>query len=220
MGPEKRSRPSRYSWSDSRTVNADFSVELARDDDALELPWASSDGTHRYYDLKRRPELLLEVGEAHDNRELGEFLVTVNSSVSLFETAKCDTLISNELTEEEQAYGAAWKFGSYIDLVFSDREPRFQFEEHEAFAERMIRLLHRAPEISAAAEFIVRRCHYHREIDAGSDSNAGFCFTFYLSGYGDDEDEARRRWNVGLKLVENAVVQLSAQQRREQQAQL
>ncbi len=157
--------------------------------------------------------------EAFGNRELGEFLVSANSSVSLVQTAKCDTWISNQLTEEEQFFGAAWKFGSYIDLVFILPEARFQFEEHEAFAERMTQLLQRAPEISAAAEFIVRRCYYHRDNDPAAESDAGFCFTFYLSGYGDDEDEARRRWNVGLKLVENALVQLSAQQRRTHQQQ-
>ena len=204
-------------------MRSDFIVELDPKDDALELPWASPDGTQRYYDLKRRPELLLEVQEAHDNRELGEFLVTVNSSVSLLETAKCDTWISDELTEEEQIYGAAWKFGSYIDLIFTRHETRFQFEEHEAFAERLAKLLQRAPEISAAAEFIVRRCYYHRENDgaseSGVDSDPGYYFTFYLSGYGDDEAEARRRWNVGLKLVENALVQLSAQHRNEHQRQ-
>jgi hypothetical protein len=201
-------------------VHTDFSVELAAVDAALELPWSSPDGAQRYYDLKRRPELLLDVREAHDNRELAEFLVATNSSLSLFETAKCDTWITDDLTEEEQIFGAAWKFGSYIDLVFSEAGPRFQFEEHEAFAARLVKLLERAPEISAAAEFIVRRCHYHRDGDPEADSDAGFYLTFYLSGYGDDEDEARRRWNVGLKLVENALVQLSAQQRKERQAQL
>ena len=199
-------------------MHADFAVELGQDDDALELPWASPDGSQRYYDLKRRPELLLEIGEAHDNRELGEFLVTANSSVSVMETAKCDTWLTQELTEEELIYGASWKFGSYIDLVFSEREPRFRFEEHEAFAERLAKLLQRAPEISASAEFIVRRCYFHPP-DDGGDSESGYYLTFYLSGYGDDEDEARRRWNVALKLVENALVQLSAQQRREQQHQ-
>ena len=194
-------------------MHAESSVELGREDPALELPWSSPDGAQRYYDLKRRPELLLEVQEAHDNRELAEFLVSTNSSISLFETAKCDTWLSNELSEEEMAYGAAWKFGSYVDLVFTAGEPRFLLPEHEAFTERLVKLLARAPEISAAAEFIIRRCYYH--VAGSGDSETGYCITFYLYGYGDDEDEARRRWNVGLKLVENALVQLSAQSRKE-----
>ena len=198
-------------------MHADFSVELGQDDPALELPWESPDGAQRYYDLRRRPELLLEIREAHDNRELSEFLVATNSDVSLLETAKCDTWLSNELTEEEEVYGATWKFGSYIDLIFHDAEPRLSLEEHEALADRAVKLLKRAPEISAAAEFVIRRCYYHPAAGDG-DSDSGFYLTFYLHGYGDDEDEARRRWNVGLKLVENALIQLSAQHRREQQA--
>ncbi|HSE50113.1 MAG TPA: hypothetical protein VLA96_12975 [Terriglobales bacterium] len=194
-------------------MHADSSVELGRDDPALELPWSSPDGARRYYDLKRRPELLLEVQEAHDNRELAEFLVSTNSAISMFETAKCDTWLSNELSEAEMVYGAAWKFGSYVDLVFTERESRFALSEHEAFAERLVKLLARAPEISAAAEFIIRRCYYR--VAGDGDSETGYCITFYLYGYGDDEDEARRRWNVGLKLVENALVQLSAQSRKE-----
>jgi len=204
--------PGAASWSHT-AVHADFSVELGAEDAALELPWSSPDGAQRYYDLKRRPELLLEIREAHDNRELAEFLVTTNSAVSMLETAKCDTWLANELSEAEQVYGATWKFGSYVDLVFSEREPRFRLPEHEAFADRLVKLLARAPEISAAAEFAVRRCYYHPA--GGGDSETGYYLTFYLYGYGDDEDEARRRWNIGLKLVENALVQLSAQCRRE-----
>jgi hypothetical protein len=38
--------------------------------------------------------------------------------------------------------------------------------------------------------------------------------TFYLYGYGDEEAEARQRWAIALKVVENALLQLSASQRR------
>lgn len=193
-------------------MQADFAVELAAEDDHLEMPWASPEGGSHYYDLKRRPELLLYVEEAHHNRELAEFLVASNSQNSILETAKCDTWLSNELSEEEQVYGAAWKFGSYVDLLFSDPAARFSFEQHEAFAAEASRLLHRAPEISAAAEFIIRRCYYHQ--DGGAGARDGFYFTFYLFGYGSDEDEARRRWGIALKVVENCLLQLSAAARR------
>ena len=42
-------------------MQADFSVELGAQDDAMVLPWSSPDGEIRYYDLKRQPDLLLEV---------------------------------------------------------------------------------------------------------------------------------------------------------------
>ena len=191
-------------------MQADWSVELGAEDDRLEMPWAAPDGSARYLDLKRQPELLLQIEEAHHNRELGEFLVSANSDNSVLETAKCDTWLSDELNEEEAIYQATWKFSSYVDLLFSDAELRFSFADHERFADATCKLLSRAPEISAAAEFIVRRCGYH--VDVGTKD--GFYFTFYLFGYGVDEDEARKRWTIAIKLVENALLQLSAAEKR------
>jgi len=196
-------------------VQADVSVELGAQDDCLEIPWSSPEGEARYYDLRRRPELLLNVAEAHNNRELGEFLASINSGHSILETAKCDTWLSDKMTEEESIYGAAWKFGSYIDLIFNDLGPRASLERHEELADSTSRLLRRVPEIPAAAELVVRRCYYHdSEAPDPEASDTGFCVTFYLYGYGDDETEARQRWAIALKVVENALLQLSAVQRR------
>ncbi len=195
-----------------RGMQVDWSVELAADDDRLEMPWAASDGSTRYYDLKRRPELLLQVEEAHHNRELGEFLVSVNSEHSVLETAKCDTWLTRDLTEEEAIYQAEWKFGSYVDLLFTEEPMRFSFADHERFADAACKLLKRAPEISAAVEFIIRRCAYH----VGDAMKDGFYFTFYLYGYGADDAEARQRWGIAMKLVENALLQLSAAEKRAQ----
>ena len=196
-------------------MQTEVSVELGAEDDSLEIPWASPDGEVRYYDLRRRPELLLNVSETHHNRELGEFLASISSDHSVLETAKCDTWLSNEMTEEESIYGASWKFGSYIDLIFNDPGPRLSRERHEEFADSTSRLLRRVPEIPAAAELVVRRCYYHDPDAAdGEASESGYYVTFYLYGYGDDEIEARQRWAIALKVVENALLQLSATQRR------
>ena len=196
-------------------MQTEVSVELGAQDDCLEVPWASPEGEVRYYDLRRQPELLLNITETHHNRALGEFLASINSEHSILETAKCDTWLSNEMTEEESIYGASWKFGSYVDLIFNEVGPRTSLERHEEFAGSASRLLRRVPEIPAAAELVVRRCYYH---DPGSPdpevSETGYCVTFYLHGYGDDEAEAGQRWAIALKVVENALLQLSATKRR------
>ena len=186
-------------------VEADFAVELGAEDEALELPWAAPDGP-RYHDLKRRPELLLEIEEAQRVPELGEFLAVINSVVSRFETVKCDAWVSTEISPEEEIFGAACKFGSYVDLVFSAKPARFSFPAHEQGAKQLALLLKRVPEIPASAEFLIRRCSYHEDQGVRD----GFYITFYLFGYGDDEEDARLRWAIGLKLVENAVRQWSA----------
>jgi hypothetical protein len=186
-------------------VEVDFAVELGAQDETLELPWAASDGGPRYYDLKHQPELLLNIEEAQRIPELGEFLRAINSQASILETAKCDAWPATEINPEEEIFGAACKFGSYVDLFYSHVQSRFSFPKHESLAIRLTQLLQRVPEIPAAAEFLIRRCYYHESAEV----RQGFYITFYLFGYGDDEAEARQRWAIGLTLVGNAILQIS-----------
>jgi hypothetical protein len=183
-------------------LEADFAVELGADDQTLELPWAAEDGGPRYYDLKRQPKLLLNLEEASRVPELAEFLVVMNSPAGILETAKCDTWSSADINPEEEIFGAAYKFCSYVDILFSQEALRYSFAEHEQFAKRVTQLLKRVPEISAAVELLIRRCFYH----VAGEVQEGFYITFYLFGYGDDEPQARQRWAIALKLVENATV--------------
>ena len=185
-------------------MEADFSVEMGREDAVLEVPWASADGTLGYFDLKRRPELLLKVEEAQRTIELAGFLAEVNSPASLLETAKCDVWTTNELQLEDAIFDECWKFGSYVDLLLPEAGARFSLELHQSFAHHLRDHLRRSPELPAAAEFVVRRCYYH----ARGETRDGFCLTFYLFGYGKDETEARRQWARALKLVEGVLLKM------------
>jgi hypothetical protein len=189
-------------------MDADFSIELGREDPVLDFPWTDPAGKLSYVNVKRHPEWLSQIEEAENFPELKEFLRTLNSTRSTVETAKCDAWETTELNAEEEIYDASHKFVSYVDKVFSDTniDARLSFSQHEQFASRLVELLRRAPEMSAAAEVNVRRCYY-AEHDGVRE---GFYFTLYVSGYGNDGAEARRNWGVGLKLVGNAILQLSA----------
>jgi hypothetical protein len=186
-------------------VEADFAVELGAEDETLDFPWAAADGGLRHYDLKRQPVLLLEIEEARRVPDLGEFLAGINSPSGILETAKCDVWASTEINAEEEIFGATWKFGSYVDILFSHEASRFSFQAHEQLARQIADLLKKVPEIPAASELIIRRCFY-QTVTAVQD---GFYITFYVFGYGDDEAQARQRWAIALKLVENAIRQIS-----------
>ena len=207
MQPRRQPRNLRQQSS----VQADFSVELGADDETLEVPWAAESGSPRYYDLKRHPELLLNLEEAVAAPELGEFLSKVKSPQSPLETAKCDAWPSADMNPEEEIFEATHKFGSYVDLFFSDVPKRFLFPEHEHLAKRLVQLLQRAPDIAAAAEFLIRRCFYHEEeeMPGQEEIRDGFYITFYLFGYGKDEAQSRQNWAIGLNLIGNAIRQLS-----------
>jgi hypothetical protein len=192
-------------------VQADFAVELGADDETLEVPWAAEGGSPRYYELKHHPELLPNLEEAVAVPGLGEFLSKVNSPDSPLETAKCDAWPSTEMSPEEEIFEATHKFGSYVDLFFSDVAKRFLFPEHEHLAKRLVQLLQKAPEIAAAAEFLIRRGYYHEQDETPGEEEIrdGFYITFYLFGYGDDETQSRQHWAIGLKVVQNAIRQLA-----------
>jgi hypothetical protein len=187
-------------------MNADFSIELGWEDPVLDFPWSDPAGKLAYVDLKRRPELMAEVVEAASFPELGELLGMLNSARSMVETAKCDAWATTELTEEEEIYDASHKFASYVDVVFSDFDRRLSFAVHEQFAQKLVELLGRTPETPSAVEVCVRRCHFWQ----GDGVQEGFYFTLYVSAYGNEEAGARQNWEVGLKLMGNAVMQLSA----------
>src|SRR5215471_7652776 len=117
-------------------MQVDYAVELGSDDETLEFPWAAPGGEPRYYDLKRHPELLRYIAEAARFPELADFLAVVNSRTSPIATAKCDAWASNEINPEEEIFGVPWKFGSYVDFLFTDPGARFSFEVHETLLKK------------------------------------------------------------------------------------
>jgi hypothetical protein len=189
-------------------MQAEYSVELGREDPALELPWQSEDGASRYYDLKRNPELVLEIPEAARLSELSAFLSRVNAREFPLQSAKCDAWYSQEISAEEEIFGEAGKFVSYVDLVFTGDEPRLSLERHEALAKNLCELFKRAPEMSAEVDLVIRRCYFHPD-DNPAESSNGFSITAYVSGFGSDEAEARRRWSIALTLLQHALVQVA-----------
>jgi len=91
-------------------------------------------------------------------------------------------------------------------ISYSPRsQPDSHFPGTSSGTKRLTGLLKKAPEIPASAEFLIRRCYYHE----GDSIREGFYMTFYMFGYGEDESQARQRWAIGLKLVGNAIQQMS-----------
>ncbi len=187
-------------------MDADFSIELGRDDPVLDFPWSDPAGKLAYYDLKRQPELIAKVEEARRFPELAEFLRSTNSPRSAVESAKCDAWATTEISADEEIFDAPHKFASYVDIVFSNIDRCRAFDFHKEFAGKLTDLLRRAPEMSASAELCVRRCFLAER----QQTSEGFYFTLYVNGYGNDELTARKNWAIALQLTRNAILQLSA----------
>lgn len=187
-------------------MQADYSIELTAEDPTLALPWNDPAGRWCYVDLRRHPEEVSALEEVKTFPELREFLVAVNSASSNLQSAKCDAWFSQEMTEEDAPFGAACKFGSYVDVAFHQRAVQASFPMHEAFAFRLVELMKRAPELPAAMEIIVRRAHFE---DTPGQVREGYYFTVYVYGYGEDEAEARQSCGIALRLIGHAALQMS-----------
>jgi len=190
-------------------VQVDFSIECGPDDECLEIPWASEDGVLRYVDLREDPGRIADLDEARRFPELGDFLRTGNSPPSVFQTAKCDAGFTREMTVEDEVFETTGKFGSYVDVLFASPALRDCFEQNEAAARSLVRLLQRAPEMPAAVEFLVRRCFFRRTFNGEAREEDGFYITCYVFGYANNEGDARQYWEIALKLVGNALGQVS-----------
>jgi hypothetical protein len=186
-------------------MDADWSVELGPNDETLEYPWSTPDGSVRYYDLKHHPDLIDCVTEVSEYPELRDVLLSLNHLSSPLETAKCDAWCDEEVSGME--YAASHRCGCYIDLLFADRR-RLSFEDHEQFVKLACAALRRGDELTAQAEFIVRRCYYAHDIE---DVTSGYYVTVYVFGYGDSVQHARDAWSDALGKTLQA--QLSAADR-------
>ena len=188
-------------------MDADFSIELGNDDPVLDFPWTDPAGKLAYLDLKRHPELIAKIEEAQRFPELKEFLCAVNSPRTAMETAKCDAWATTDIGVDEEIYESSCKFASYVDVVFCDAARRLSLSVHEDFAGKLVKLLACATEVAATLEACIRRCYF---VHGGSTQDGFYC-TIYVSGFGSDENDARQQWRMGLKLAQNALIQLSAE---------
>lgn len=190
-------------------MQADFSVELGPGDELLEIPWSSSDGTVRYYDLRRHPESIEQIPEAASNPPLKEFLLAINSR-SMFASAKCDVWFTNELTPEEEVFGATGKFGGYVDLLVDEHaavssDPRSAFQTWESLLRYIVQELDNTPDLPASADLLLRRCYLH----LANKTEQRLYFTLYVFGYADDEVHAQRNWARGLQAVQQVLLNVS-----------
>ena len=204
-------------------MDADFSIELGPEAPALELPWRDPDGRLAYVDLRSDPGQIERIPEAQRSPALGKFLVEVNLPQSPWQTAKCDVW-AEAVERAENLYDAAFAQSCYVDLVLAVQYKALRdgLELHERLARQIGQLMEANEALEATAEIVVRRCYFHCEIaaeesgdgdcNASADtSDAGYCLTLYLSGYGDCAEAAARSWEQALELASGCMLRLYPQ---------
>lgn len=202
-------------------MDADYSIELGPMAPALELPWKDPEGRVRYVELRGTAGGGMECGVEYDPERdveripearkfpaLRRFLVNVNSRQSPWQTAKCDVW-TDKTDVAENLYNAEFLQGSYIDVVLAEQADglRGELDVHQRLAKKLAQLLEADEVLEATAETVVRRCYFHRRAEA-EESDAGYCLTLWLTGYGASPAEAGERWASAMELAAGCFLKL------------
>jgi hypothetical protein len=193
-------------------MEADYSVELGPSAPALELPWTDPEGHLQYVELRGGGGLttcnLDSIAEARRFPPLRRFLADVNSPPSAWQTVKCDAW-ANATEAAANLYNAGFMQSSYVDLVLAEDAAGLRdcLEGHQRLAKAMAQALEANESLEALAEVVVRRCYFHRGTKL-EESDAGYCLTLFLTGYGTSPDEAAECWEHALKFAAECLLKL------------
>jgi len=195
-------------------MHTEWSVDLTEDGPTLTFPWKDPEGRFRYVRLKTTLSVVEDVPEARDYPELRLLLLAANAPESPLETARCDVWGTDEVDEGECWWldeVPAYKFGCYVDLLFSAPNLRESFSAHESLGRELVDRVGAGPDVPGSVEFIVGRAYYcdsPAESSSRGSLSIGFYVVAYVFGYGASVEDARRNWAGAVRVVTDAVSQV------------
>jgi hypothetical protein len=147
---------------------------------------------------------LERIPEAQQFPAMRRFLIELNSPQTAWQTAKCDVW-SGEAAAAENLYDAGFSQGCYVDVVLAAQSAalRGSLEVHQQTAKEIAQRLEANDALDASAEIVVRRCYFHRCIEgvAEEESEAGYCLTLFLTGFGSSTEEAAQCWERAMEFA-------------------
>jgi hypothetical protein len=148
------------------------------------------------------------IAEARRFPALRRFLATVNSQPSAWQTVKCDAW-ADATEPAANLYDAGFAQNSYVDLVLAEDAAALRgcLEAHQQLAKQMAQALEADESLEALAEIVVRRCYFHPGTNL-EESDAGYCLTLFLTGYGASPDEAAESWERTLEFAAECLLKL------------
>jgi hypothetical protein len=154
-----------------------------------------------YVDLRKHPGAIQQIAAADANPPMARFLEIINGADSLF--ASFGATASESAAQPGTSTPGG--FGSSANLVFADPTLNHQRDRYEHLAIQLSGLLLREPGEALTCEIAVAGCEFP------ADSKTGYCLRIALLARGDNSDQARVRWGLGLARVQQALLYCSRQ---------
>jgi hypothetical protein len=185
---------------------SEWSAECSADDPVLVVPWSDpSDlmGNRRFIDLRENPYDLDHLAEAERYPPLMHALRALNAARSPVFTAKCDAwpLDADEVESLRQALDvladeAPAGFGSYIDILWSERSIFASFHQQEQMLHRLTRHVSLLDHPLAMLDCVIRPAL----VDL-TGPQEGFAVSLYVKALGHDAHSAEENWAAALDAV-------------------
>lgn len=184
---------------------AEWSAECAADDPVLVVPWQDPDGTAAFVDLRLHPYDFDQLPEAEQYPPLMQALRALNAPRSPVFTAKCDAWIMGPEEVETlelnldmalETADTSTGFGSYIDLVWREKNVFASFHQQSQQLHKLTRLAGPLDHSYAGLDCIVRPAF----VDL-TGPQEGFAVSLYLRALGADINTATENWAAALESI-------------------
>lgn len=162
----------------------------------FEIPWQDPATETGFLDLRAQASAVELIGAAREHRSLAGFLAAVNSSDSLFLTARAKVWL-----EDGPASDEPYLFTGRIVLAFAEMAANLERSGFTHVLERLQELL-----AGTEASEALRACltlHLCRYAEV---AQWGFCVSLLVQASGSTKEQAGLRWALGLAHVQQALL--------------
>jgi hypothetical protein len=168
----------------------------------IEVPWKhSADDGEEYFDLRTDASLLARIGAAKEYLPLGTFLAELHGEQSVFSSVRAKTWIDQPGGNEN---GGGWEFHSRCDLILHYEQLRYTTAHAEDVMRRLVDLWMREPSAeSLRVRIELLPCKFVAE------GREGGALRIEVAARGENAEQARMRWGLGLARVQQALLFVS-----------
>ncbi len=172
---------------------------------AIEVPWKNSDG-EAYFDLRNDASQVTRISAAKEHLPLGTFLAAIHGEQSVFSSVRAKTWVDNPGGNEN---GGGWEFHARCDLILHYEQLRYSTAQAEDAMRRLVDLWMREPSAEALRVRIeLLPCKF---VDAKRDGGA---LRIEIAARGENAEQARIRWGLGMARVQQALLFVSRTMRQ------
>jgi hypothetical protein len=166
----------------------------------IEVPWKNAEG-EEYLDLRSDAAHVGQISAAREHLPLAAFLTAIRGESSIFSSIRAKTWTDEAAGNDS---GGHWEFHSRCDFMLHHEQLRYSTAQAEDAMRRLVDLWMREPSAEALRVRIeLLPCKFVEE------ERNGAALRIEIAARGDNPEQARLRWGLGVARVQQALLFVS-----------